>query len=354
MLDLETSGGAAQGLRPDLASPLKPKDYATDQDVRWCPGCGDYAILKGVHSALAKSHADPDRTVFVSGIGCAARFPYYTKTYGFHTIHGRAPAFATGLKLARPDLDVWVVSGDGDALSIGGNHLLHLLRRNVDLQFLLFNNEIYGLTKGQYSPTSRTGTRSPSSPGGSVESPVHVCSFALVAGATFVARSADIVQKHLVGVLEEARAHVGTSFVEILQNCIVYNDGVFDDVTAKVTAADAQVHATHGQPLLYGKDGSKGLVLDTATLSIRAVDLAAGDATEADVLVHDETNPVLAAMLAKLHAPDFPTVLGVIYRAPAPSFEVQRPRANTGDDLSARGAKLNALMREGHTWSVDG
>ena len=244
----------------NVVSPIKPrtaKDYASNQEVRWCPGCGDYAILKAVQKTLADLAADPARTVFVSGIGCSSRFPYYMATYGFHTIHGRAPAIATGVKLANPDLDVWIVTGDGDALSIGGNHLLHLLRRNVDVQLLLFNNEIYGLTKGQYSPTSRPGTRSPSSPGGSLDQPVSPASFALGAGARFVARAID-TQKQLVDVLKAAYDHRGASFVEIFQNCIVYNDEVFASFTEKNVAADAQLHVEHGKPLIFGADRPAG------------------------------------------------------------------------------------------------
>ncbi|HYN40123.1 MAG TPA: 2-oxoacid:ferredoxin oxidoreductase subunit beta, partial [Rhodospirillales bacterium] len=248
----------------NVVSPIKPltaKDYASDQEVRWCPGCGDYAILKAVQKTLADLAADPAETVFVSGIGCSSRFPYYMATYGFHTIHGRAPAVATGVKLANPDLDVWIVTGDGDALSIGGNHLLHVLRRNVDLQILLFNNEIYGLTKGQYSPTSRSGTRSPSSPAGSVERPVSPTAFALGAGARFVARSIDTAMKHLVDVLKRAHAHRGASFVEIFQNCLVYNDEVFAGFTDRSVAQEAQIHVEHGKPLLFGPKNSRGLRL---------------------------------------------------------------------------------------------
>ena len=242
-------------------APLSPKDYASDQEVRWCPGCGDYAILKAVQKVLADLKADPASTVFVSGIGCSSRFPYYMATYGFHTIHGRAPAVATGIKLANPDLDVWIATGDGDALSIGGNHLLHILRRNVDVQILLFNNEIYGLTKGQYSPTSRPGMRSPSSPGGSLERPVSPAAFALGAGARFVARSVDTLQKHLVEVLKQAHANRGASFVEIFQNCIVYNDEVFAGFTDRSVAADAQIHVEDGKPLTFGADRRRGLRL---------------------------------------------------------------------------------------------
>lgn len=296
------------------------KDYATDQEVRWCPGCGDYSILKAVHRALADADADPATTVFVSGIGCSSRLPYYVETYGFHTIHGRAPAIATGIKLANPELDVWVVTGDGDGLSIGANHLLHALRRNVDLNILLFNNEIYGLTKGQYSPTSRIGTASPSSPGGSLDQPVSPGRFALGAGATFIARAVDIDQKGLPGLLNEARAHPGAAFVEILQNCIVYNADVFEELSSKKTAADRQLHVRHGAPLVYGKNRDKGLRLDPATLTLEAVTLGENGVGEADLLVHDETNPLLAQLLLSLEPP-LPTAMGVIHRRRAPTYD---------------------------------
>lgn len=334
---------------------LKPKDYATDQEVRWCPGCGDYAILKGVQATLARLQADPDNTVFVSGIGCAARFPYYVNTYGFHTIHGRAAAFATGIKLANPELDVWVVSGDGDSLSIGGNHLLHLLRRNVNLQYLLFNNEIYGLTKGQYSPTSRAGTRSPSSPGGSLETPVDAASFALGAGAKFVARTADLAQKHLIEVLLRAHAHRGTSFVEILQNCIVYNDGVFDAVTAKTSAADNQLLLEHGKPMRFGKDGCKGLVLDTRSLKLDVVTVGEGGVPENKLMVHDETNRMLATMLANMTGVHFPEPLGVLYCESSTPLESARDgswREFANRPRNERTNSLNTLLRSGHAWTV--
>jgi len=302
---------------------LQPKDYASDQEVRWCPGCGDYAILKAVHKVLAELGAPRERTVFVSGIGCAARFPYYMSTYGFHTIHGRAPAIATGIKLANPELDVWVMTGDGDGLSIGGNHMLHVLRRNVDLQIVLFNNEIYGLTKGQYSPTSRRGTKSPSTPQGSVDYPVSACAFALGAGARFVARSIDTLQPHLVGVLRRAHAHRGASFVEVFQNCVVFNDGAFDGFTAKDGAADTQIHVEHGNPLIFGARKDRGLRLRPGKLELEVVTLGEGGATPDDVLRHDETNRALAHMLVELEPPAFPVALGVIYCNPAPSFETE-------------------------------
>ena len=298
-----------------MSAKLSPKDFATSQEVRWCPGCGDYAILKAVQKTLADVGARPESTAFVSGIGCASRFPYYIESYGFHTIHGRAPAIATGLKLANPELDVWVVTGDGDSLSIGGNHLMHALRRNVDLKILLFNNEIYGLTKGQYSPTSRVGTRSPSSPTGSVDSPVSPGQFALGCGAHFFARAIDTDKEGMSHVLEKAHAFRGASLTEIFQNCIVYNEDVFGGFTDRATAADTQLHLRHGEPMLFGENRGRGLRFNPATWSLEVVDATA---TPKDVLVHDESNPLLARLLIDLH---LPVALGVIYRKPAQSFE---------------------------------
>ncbi|GBD33263.1 2-oxoglutarate oxidoreductase subunit KorB [bacterium HR33] len=331
-----------------------PKDYASDQEVRWCPGCGDYAILKAVQKTLADLGAARERTVFVSGIGCSSRFPYYVSTYGFHTIHGRAPAVATGIKLANPELDVWVITGDGDGLSIGGNHLLHALRRNVNLQIILFNNEIYGLTKGQYSPTSRRGTRSPSSPQGSVDNPVSPCAFALGAGARFVARAIDTQQPQLVEVLKRAYHHRGASFVEVFQNCVVYNDEVFADFTDKSVAPEMQLHVEHGKPLLFGKDRKRGLRLKPGTLELEAVTVGEGGVTEKDILVHDQTNRTLASLLVSLSPPAFPMVLGVIYCDPAPVYE-DEIYAQMGTPVPGlQGADLNALLRQGQTWTVGG
>jgi 2-oxoglutarate ferredoxin oxidoreductase subunit beta len=331
--------------------PLTPKDFASDQEVRWCPGCGDYAILKAMQKALADLGARPESTVFVSGIGCSSRFPYYMATYGFHTIHGRAPAVATGIKLANPSLDVWVATGDGDALSIGGNHLLHVLRRNVDLQILLFNNEIYGLTKGQYSPTSRVGTRSPSSPRGSAEAPVSPAQFALGAGARFVARAVDTQQKPLVEVLKAAHGHHGASFVEIFQNCIVYNDAVFADFTDRERTAEAQLWVEHGQPLLYGAGRQRGLRLDPATFRLESVTLGENGITLADVLVHDATNRPLAAMLAALQPPQMPMALGVLFCDPATAMGVDQPGMIDREGL---GARIGSELRRGDTWTIDG
>src|SRR5512143_3769 len=325
-----------------MSAQLQPKDFASSQEVRWCPGCGDYAVLKAVTRTLADVGAVPEKTVFVSGIGCSSRFPYYIETYGFHTIHGRAPAIATGLKLANPELDVWVVTGDGDGLSIGGNHLMHALRRNVGFKILLFNNEIYGLTKGQYSPTSRPGTRSPSSPGGSIEQPVSPALFALGAGARFVARSIDTLQKHLVDVLKQAHAHRGASFVEIFQNCIVYNDEVFADFAEKSVAAEAQLHVEHGKPLTFAS-GRRGIRLSPKGLHLEAVTIGEDGAGVADVLVHDATNRTLATMLAEMRPPAMPIALGVLYCNPDPVLAGAIGR-NDGGFAPGRSDALNELL----------
>lgn len=326
----------------------KPKDWETDQEVRWCPGCGDYAILKAVQRTMPEIGARPENTVFVSGIGCSSRFPYYMETYGFHTIHGRAPAVATGVKLANPALDVWIITGDGDALSIGGNHTMHLIRRNLDCQVLLFNNEIYGLTKGQYSPTSRVGTQSPSTPFGSVDRPANPCAFALGSGARFIARGID-VHKNLVGVLKAAYAHKGTSFVEIFQNCIVYNDDVFASFTEKANASANQLWVEHGKPLLFA-GGTRGLAIDPDTLTLRVLDIVDGDVS--GVLVHDKANRMLAHMLVEMPFGTFPMALGVIYEDPAPTFEsavvAQNQQASAGKQ-----ANLQKLLAKGQTWMVE-
>ncbi|QNQ11376.1 2-oxoacid:ferredoxin oxidoreductase subunit beta [Sphingomonas alpina] len=327
-----------------------PKDWETDQEVRWCPGCGDYAILKAVQRTMPELGVLPENTVFVSGIGCSSRFPYYMETYGFHTIHGRAPAVATGVKLANPDLDVWIITGDGDALSIGGNHTMHLLRRNLDCQVLLFNNEIYGLTKGQYSPTSRVGTRSPSTPFGSVDRPASPCAFALGSGARFVARAID-VNKNLPSVLKAAHAHKGASFIEIYQNCIVYNDDVFASFTDKDKAQAGQLWVEHGQPLLFA-GGTKGIALDQERLILKIVDVVDGDWAAAKVIVHDQTNRAVAHMLVELPLGTFPVALGVIYNDPAPTFEsavvAQNKQASEG-----KKPDLQKLLSQGQTWQVE-
>lgn len=330
---------------------LTIKDYTSDQEVRWCPGCGDYAILKTIQKLMPELDRPKENQVFISGIGCSSRFPYYMETFGFHTIHGRAPAIATGVKLANPELDVWVITGDGDALSIGGNHTMHALRRNVDLTMLLFNNEIYGLTKGQYSPTSKVGTRSPSTPQGSIDLPLSPCAVALGSGAPFIARSIDTEMKHLSAVITKAHAHEGASFVEILQNCPIYNDGIFESVKDKKIAADFRVEIEHGQPLIFGKESNKGIRLNRKTLALEVVTVGE-DCQLEDVLVHDETNKVLAQLIGDMGGPDFPVAVGVIYHNPKPNYVddlfIQRDQLRQGKE---RG-NLNALLRSGHTWEV--
>ncbi|MBT4487272.1 MAG: 2-oxoacid:ferredoxin oxidoreductase subunit beta [Rhodospirillaceae bacterium] len=339
---------------PATPTALKAKDFASDQEVRWCPGCGDYAILKGVQKALADIGTPPEKVAFISGIGCSSRFPYYMSTYGFHTIHGRAPAFATGVKLANPELDVWLVTGDGDGLSIGGNHMLHALRRNVNMQIMLFNNEIYGLTKGQYSPTSPQGSRSPSTPMGSLDRPLTPTLFALGANATFVARAVDTQQKHMPGVLQRAHAHQGAAFVEIYTNCIVYNDGAFASFAEKTTAAEGELVLEHGAPMIFGKDRDKGIRLKPGAMALEVVQLGVDGVGEDDLLRHDETNRVLAGLLADMHNPDFPVAVGVLYCEPAKAYDtavyeqVDAARAANSD------ADINSLLRGGATWTVGG
>jgi 2-oxoglutarate ferredoxin oxidoreductase subunit beta len=329
-------------------SALTRKDFVSDQEVRWCPGCGDYAILAAVQKTLPEVGATRENTVFVSGIGCSSRFPYYMNTYGFHTIHGRAPAVATGLKLANPKLDVWMVTGDGDGLSIGGNHLLHVLRRNVNLQILMFNNQIYGLTKGQYSPTSVPGTVTPSSPLGSVEEALDPLRFALGAGARFVSRGYD-TWRELSEVLKRAHQHQGASFVEILQNCPVFNDGIHDAFTERATSADRTVVLENGKPMIFGAKKDKGIRLNVKTLKLEAVTLGDG-ITEADLLVHDETNRTVAWLLTEL--PGL-AALGVLYCDPTTSYDAAASAQMEAAKAGGKAPNMNALLRSGHTWTVE-
>ncbi len=322
------------------------RDYASGQEVRWCPGCGDYAILKTLQKLMPELGRPRERQVFVSGIGCSSRFPYYMNTYGFHTIHGRAPAIATGVKLANPELDVWVITGDGDGLSIGGNHMLHALRRNVDLNILLFNNEIYGLTKGQYSPTSRRGTRSPSSPEGSVDAPLSPCQFALGAGGSFVARAVDTDAAGLAETVRRGHGHRGAAFIEILQNCPIYNDGFFERVRDRKRAPDFRVELEHGRPAAFGRDREKAVALDRETLEPRVADAADGS-----VLVHDEGNIAQARLLAAMAGPELPVATGVIYRRERPALDAEH-RAARAAARRAPGS-LGELLRGGRTWRVE-
>jgi 2-oxoglutarate ferredoxin oxidoreductase subunit beta len=301
--------------------PLTAKDLTADQEVRWCPGCGDFSVLAVLKQALASLGLPRERFVFVSGVGCSSRLPYYLNTYGFQTLHGRAPAVATGLKLVRPELSVWVVTGDADGLSIGGNHLIHALRRNVDLKILLFNNEVMGLTKGQHSPTSRLGTRTRSTPQGSVEEPLRPLTVAVAAEATFVARTIDVDVTHLTETLRRAAAHRGSAFVEIYQNCKVFNDGVFEYATDRGVKADNLIYLEHGKPLVFGQDQNRGIRLNV--LRAEAVALANGNgASHSSLLVHDEAAPdtTLAHLLSRMVYPELPECVGVLRCVERPTF----------------------------------
>ncbi len=329
---------------------LTRKDFMSDQEVRWCPGCGDYAILAQMQKVLPELGIPREKLVFISGIGCAARFPYYMNAYGFHTIHGRAPAIATGLKVSRPDLHVWVVTGDGDGLSIGGNHLIHALRRNIDINILLFNNRIYGLTKGQYSPTSELGKVTKSTPFGSLDYPLNPIEIALGAEATFVARTADVEMKHEQEILKRAHEHQGSAFVEILQNCNIYNDGAWEPITNRATKADHQLVLEHGKPLIFGKNREKGIRL-RSDMTPEIVTLGQG-IDESQLLVHDVTNPSMAYILSRL-GPNFPTPIGV-FRA------VKRMTYDEGANAQVETAKqrlgpgnLEAMLNHGDTWVVE-
>lgn len=334
------------------ATKLTKKDFATDQEVRWCPGCGDYSILANVQRLMPELGIARDNIVWVSGIGCSSRFPYYMNTYGFHTIHGRGPAFATGIKTANPDLSVWLATGDGDGLSIGGNHLMHILRRNVDVKVLLFNNRIYGLTKGQYSPTSELGKVTKSTPSGSADYPVDPATFALGSSASFVARAVDTDASLLGDVLKHAAHHRGTAFIEIFQNCPVFNDGCFDGFVEKKTKADHQIVVEHGKPLIFGEKRDKGLRVNPRNLSFEVVMIGENGITETDLLVHDETSATLAFALARMPFPAFPVAMGVLYRTARPTYErlvaqqTEKAKAKLGT------GSLQKLLNSGETWTV--
>jgi 2-oxoglutarate ferredoxin oxidoreductase subunit beta len=328
------------------------KDWSSDQEVRWCPGCGDYAVLTAVQLLMPQLNLRRENTVFISGIGCSSRFPYYMNTYGVHSIHGRALAMATGLAVSRPDLDVWVVTGDGDSLSIGGNHLIHALRRNVNLTILLFNNQIYGLTKGQYSPTSEEGKVTKSTPFGSVDHPFNPISLALGAEASFVARTHDLDRNHLIETLRRAHDHRGSGFVEIYQNCNVFNDGAFDKITAREARTDMLIPLVHGQPIRFGAHHERGVVVDQqgkATI----VDVA--DVGEDAILVHDErrSEPGLAFMLSRLaRGPYEPTPVGVFRAVERPDYGTLVNRQVLDAQQHRGPGDLTELLRSGTTWSV--
>jgi 2-oxoglutarate ferredoxin oxidoreductase subunit beta len=338
------------------ATKLTAKDFQSDQDIRWCPGCGDYSILANVQRVMPDLGVPRENFVFVSGIGCSSRFPYYMNTYGMHTIHGRAPAFATGIKASRPDLSVWVVTGDGDGLSIGGNHLLHTIRRNVDLQIMMFNNRVYGLTKGQYSPTSRLGMRTKSTPDGAIDHPVDPIAFALGAGATFVARTVDVHAPHLQEMLRRAHAHKGTAFIEILQNCPVYNDDEWIELEDRKQRAEAALVLEDGQPLVWGPEGARrGIRIEDGIPSVVEVPGNRDPVDAAGVAVHHERyeTPAYAFALASLQRPDFPLPIGVFRAVEKPSYEALLER-QVEDAVEKRGAgDVQALLNSGDTWTVE-
>ena len=329
------------------------KDFVSDQEVRWCPGCGDYAILNNVQKVMPDLGIPREKVVFVSGIGCSSRFPYYMNTYGFHSIHGRAPAIATGIKSANPELSVWVITGDGDALSIGGNHFMHVLRRNLDINYILFNNRIYGLTKGQYSPTSVFGQRTKSTPMGVIDYPVNPLSLAIASEATFVARSIDIDVKHLGAVVEAAAKHKGVSFIEVYQNCNIFNDGAFDYFAERSVRQDKVLYLEHGKPMIFGKDRNKGIRMNGAHPEV--VTIGENGITEADILIHDLNlqDPSVAFMLARMEQPDFPQPVGVFRAVERPSYDqMMTDQIETAISKSGPGT-LEKLIYSGDMWTVE-
>jgi len=336
----------------DLKPKLTRADFASDQTVRWCPGCGDYSILAQTQKIMPALGIPRHNIVFVSGIGCSSRFPYYMNTYGFHSIHGRAPTLATGLKIARPELSVWVVTGDGDGLSIGGNHLIHAMRRNLDIKILLFNNRIYGLTKGQYSPTSEYGKKTKSSPFGTAEQPINPLGVAIASECTFVARSLDSDTQHLSAVLERAARHKGTAFIEIYQNCNIFNDAAFDAFASRDVRSDRTVTLEHGRPLIFGKDRNKGIRLDG--LEPQVITIGQDGVAEKDILVHDETakEPTLAYLLTRLNYPEYPVPMGVFYSADRPCLDEALDQQAIQATAKLGAGSLDRLLNAGDTWTV--
>ncbi len=331
---------------------LTRKDFSSDQEPRWCPGCGDYSILAQTQKVMPDFGVPKENIVFISGIGCSGRFPYYMNTFGFHSIHGRAPTVATGLKLARPELMVWVITGDGDALSIGGNHILHSMRRNVDIRVVMFNNRIYGLTKGQASPTSEFGQKTKSTPAGSADYPIHPLAIAMAAEASLVARTVDNVTDHLQGVIEKAGRHRGSAFVEVLQNCNIFNDGAHRDFTDRDVREDRMLFLEHGKPMLFGKNRDLGLRLDGVRPEV--VRLGEDGVRVEDILVHDEESedPTIHNMLARIYWPEFPVPVGVIRNVPRPTHD-ELMDAQQREAVAKQGeGDLAKLLRSGETWTV--
>jgi 2-oxoglutarate/2-oxoacid ferredoxin oxidoreductase subunit beta len=331
---------------------LKPKDFASDQEVKWCPGCGDYAVLNSVKKALSELGIKKEDAAFVSGIGCSSRFPYYMDTYGFHTIHGRAAAIATGTKIANPDLSVWIVSGDGDSLAIGGNHFIHVIRRNLNMNLILFNNEIYGLTKGQYSPTTKRGEITKSSPHGTVESPFNPGELALGAGSNFFARVPDTNVKLMTQTCIDAEKHNGLSLIEVLQNCVIFNDNVHEKITSKETRDDNQLILEHGRPMIFGKESNKGIRLNG--LELEVVTIGENGVTESDLLIHDahSENSTLQSMLIQMKLPDFPVAMGVIRDVESPSYDDALYAQIESEKKNSKFQSLDELFQSGNTFEV--
>jgi 2-oxoglutarate ferredoxin oxidoreductase subunit beta len=349
----ESESGAAIFHAAPPPGQLTKKDFVSNQEVRWCPGCGDYAILNNVQKVMPDLGIPREKMVFVSGIGCSSRFPYYMNTYGFHSIHGRAPAIATGIKSANPELSVWVITGDGDALSIGGNHFMHVLRRNLDINYILFNNRIYGLTKGQYSPTSVFGQRTKSTPMGVIDYPVNPLSLAIASEATFVGRSIDIDVKHLGSMVEAAAKHKGVSFLEVYQNCNIFNDRAFDYFAERSVRPDHVLYLEHGKPMIFGKDRNRGIRMNGAHPEV--VEIGANGITEADLLVHDIhlQDPSVAFMMARMEQPSFPQPVGIFRAVERPSYEqLMADQIETATSKAGPGS-LEKLIYSGDMWTVE-
>ena len=332
---------------------LTPKDFKSDQEVRWCPGCGDHAVLNSVQKALVELGIPREKFAFISGIGCSSRFPYYMNTYGFHGIHGRASAIASGVKIANPELSVWQITGDGDALAIGGNHFIHVVRRNIDINIILFNNEIYGLTKGQYSPTSEKGLVTKTSPFGTVEEPFSVGELVIGAKGKFFARTLDSNVSLSTQIYIEAAKHKGTSVVEVLQNCVIFNDGIHENVTGKEVRDDRTLILSHGKSMIFGKENDKGLILDG--LKLRVVKLGENGITEKDILVHNayEPNSGIQFMLANMRYPEYPVALGVIRSVPGPTYETDLINQISEVKKASKIKNMDDLLNSGSVWKVE-
>lgn len=346
-------GSVTAGAPAPPPAKLTKQDFMSDQEVRWCPGCGDYAILSNIQKVMPELGIPREKIVFVSGIGCSSRFPYYMNTYGFHTIHGRAPAIATGIKSANPELSVWVITGDGDALSIGGNHFMHAIRRNLDINVVLFNNRIYGLTKGQYSPTSEFGKKTKSTPMGVIDYPVNPVSVAIASEATFVARSIDIDVKHLGATIQAAARHKGVSFVEVYQNCNIFNDGAFEYFAERSVRPDRVLYLEHSKPMIFGKERNKGIRMNGAHPEV--VTIGENGITEGDLLVHNIylKDPSVAFMLARMEQPDFPQPVGIFRAVERATYEdLMADQIQTAIAKQGLG-NLEKLINSGDTWVVE-